>query len=180
MKKINISDLMTREERLHTIESTFDKNGLDITIEYPAIFRSAKVLRDFIVDIADFFNFKWTWKSRLTLIADELNNNWIEYWSVESDINKMIIKIIIINNKVELVLEVEDTWNWSDSKTAEEMNKKREEKDKEKKAIWFQSTWIRWRWLYLIITKLVDELYFEDSKKWWLIVWVKKKIEIED
>ena len=171
---------MTREERQHIIESAFDKNGLNICIEYPAIFRSAKVLRDFIVDIADFFHFKWTWKSRLTLIADELNNNWIEYWSIEKDINKMTIRIIIESGEVSLILEVEDSGNWSDSKTAEQMNQKREEKEKEKKNIWFQASWIRGRWLYLIITKLVDELYFKDSATWWLIVWIKKKIEIEN
>jgi hypothetical protein len=58
MKNINISDLITREERQNIIESTFNEGGLNICIEYPAIFRSAKVLRDFIVDISDFFHFK--------------------------------------------------------------------------------------------------------------------------
>ena len=176
MKKINISNLITREERQYIIESTFDKKWLDIEIEYPAIFRSSKVLRDFIVDIADFFRFKWTWKSRLTLIADELNNNGIEYWSTEKDFNKMKIQIIIIENEIELILEVEDSWNWSDAKTAEEMNEKRKEKEKSPILI----NWIRWRWLYLIITKLVDKLYFKNSNNWGLIVWIKKKIEIEN
>lgn len=179
MKKINIDDLILREDRQEIIESTFDKNWLDICIEYPAIFRSAKVLRDFIVDIADFFNFKWTWKSRLTLIADELNNNWIEYWSIETDTNLMTIRTIIEWWEVSLVLEVEDTGNWKDSKTADEMNKKRKEKEEQKKKGELKNSWIRGRWLYLIITKLVDELYFKDSEKWWLIVWIKKKIEIE-
>jgi len=80
MKNINISNLVTKEERQHIIKSNFDKKWLDICIEYPAIFASSKVLRDFIIEIADFFHFKWMWKSRFTLIADELNNNWIEYW----------------------------------------------------------------------------------------------------
>jgi hypothetical protein len=176
MKNINISNLITKEERQYIIESTFDKKWLDITIEYPAIFRSAKVLRDFIVDIADFFHFKWTWKSRLTLIADELNNNWIEYWSIEWDINKMIIKIITINDELELILEVEDTWKWKEAKTAKEMILKRNTK----KLLWFnKNNWIRWRGLFMIIEKLVDELYFRDSEKWGLIVWIRKKIEIE-
>lgn len=179
MKNINISDLITREERQNIIESTFNEGGLNICIEYPAIFRSAKVLRDFIVDISDFFHFKWTWKSRLTLIADELNNNWIEYWSKPWDINKMIIKTVIKYWEVYFVLEVEDTGNWIDKKTAAEMNTKREEKENENKNWGFKASWIRWRWLYLIITKLVDELYFKDSKNWGLIVWIKKKIETE-
>jgi hypothetical protein len=133
-------------------------------------------LRDFIIDIADFFHFKWMWKSRLTLIADELNNNWIEYWSKENDINKMIIKIIIINNEIEFMLEVEDSWKWKESKTAEEM-KEIQKKKKDKSFEWHTS--IRWRWLFLIITKLVDELYFKNSDFWGLIVWIKKKVEIE-
>jgi hypothetical protein len=79
MKHINIFDIIEKSDREYIIASCFDKNGLDIQVEYPAIFRSAKVLRDFIVDMADFFNFETKWKSRLTLIADELNNNGIEY-----------------------------------------------------------------------------------------------------
>jgi hypothetical protein len=58
MTIINISNLITKEEREHIIKSNFNRNGLDITVEYPAIFRSSKVLRDFIIDIADFFHFK--------------------------------------------------------------------------------------------------------------------------
>jgi len=177
MKNINISNLMTREERQHIIKSTFDKKGLDIKIEYPAIFASSKVLRDFIIDIAEFFHFKWTWKSRLTLIADELNNNAIEYWSLESDINKMSIKIDTLWDKIELFLEVEDTWKWKEAKTAKEMILKRNTK----KLLWFnKNNWIRWRWLFMIIERLVDELYFKDWENGWLIVWIRKKIEIEN
>ncbi len=176
MKKINISNLITQAERQHIIKSNFDKNWLDIAIEYPAIFASSKVLRDFIIDIADFFHFKWMWKSRLTLITDELNNNAIEYWSVETDINKMYINLILENNEVKLNLEVEDTGKWIESKTAKEMILKRNTK----KLKWFnKNNWIRWRWLFMIIEKLVDELYFKDWKNWGLIVWINKKIEID-
>lgn len=176
MKNINISNLITKGEREHIIKSNFDKNWLDICIEYPAIFASSKVLRDFIIDISTFFHFKWTWKSRLTLIADELNNNSIEYWSIETDINKMHIKVKIIWNGVELYLEVEDSWNWIDSKKSKEMILLRNKK----KLKWFhKNNWIRWRWLFMIIEKLVDELYFKDSEVGWLIVWIRKKIEIE-
>lgn len=176
MKNINISNLITKEERQHIIKSNFDKNWLDICVEYPAIFASAKVLRDFIVDIADFFHFKWMWKSRLTLIADELNNNAIEYWSLKNDINKMSIKVIIINNEVELILQVEDTGKWKESKTAKEMILLRNTK----KLKWFhKNNWIRWRGLFMIIERLVDELYFKDWENGGLIVWIRKKIEID-
>ena len=176
MKTITISDIINKYERQNFIKSNFHKNGLDVIVEYPAIFRSAKVLRDFIVDIADFFHFKNTWKSRLTIIADELNNNSIEYWSIESDINKMIIRTIIKWDKVQLILEVIDSWNWKESKTAEEMNIIKENR----LSKWFNKhKSIRWRWLFMIITKLVDELYFKNSESGWLIVWIKKDIEIE-
>jgi len=95
MKCITISDIIEQSDRQDIIRKNFHKNGLDISVEYPAIFRSSKVLRDFIVDMADFFHFKSTWKSRLTLIADEMNNNGIEYGSEESDVNKMIIRTLI-------------------------------------------------------------------------------------
>ena len=176
MKRITISDIITKQERLQFIKSNFHKNWLDVMIEFPAIFESAKVLRDFIVDIADFFCFKDTWKSRLTIIADELNNNSIEYWSVKDDINRMIIKIIIVWEAVELVLEVEDSWKWIESKTASEMFDIKNARISK----WFEKhKSIRGRWLFLIITKLVDELYFKDSKTWWLIVGIRKKIDIE-
>jgi hypothetical protein len=38
---------------------------------------------------------------------------------------------------------------------------------------------IRWRWLFMIIDKLVDKLYFKDSKNWWLIVGIEKKLRIK-
>ena len=79
MKCITISDIIESSDRKDIIRNNFNKDGLDISVEYPAIFRSSKVLRDFIVDMSDFFHFQTTWKSRLTLIADELNNNGIEY-----------------------------------------------------------------------------------------------------
>jgi len=177
MKNINISNLITKEERLHIIKSNFDKKWLDITIEYPAIFASSKVLRDFIIDISDFFHFGWIWKSRLTLIADELNNNSIEYWSIETDINKMRINLLLENDEIKLILEVEDTGKWKEAKTAKDMILKRNTK----KLKWFhKNNWIRWRWLFMIIEKLVDELYFKDSENGWLIVGICKKIEIEN
>ena len=179
MKTIDISKLSSKAERLNFIKSAFSNNRLDIEIKYLAVFSNTKILRDFIIDLADFFKFEWNWESRLTLIADELNNNWIEYWSKEDDYNFMRIKLELIWDEIDLFLEVEDSWKWKDAKTAEEMIEKRKQKEEEKRKIWFQANWIRWRWLYLIITKLVDDLYFKNSKRWWLIVWIRKKIKIQ-
>jgi hypothetical protein len=50
-----------------------------------------------------------------------------------------------------------------------------------KKKRWFDNyKSIRWRWLFLIIDKMVDKLYFKDSKDWWLIVWLKKEISLDE
>lgn len=176
MKCITISDIIESSDRKDIIRKNFHKNGLDISVEYPAIFRSSKVLRDFIIDMADFFHFKSTWKSRLTLIADEMNNNGIEYGSEETDVNKMIIRTLINWDNVEVCLEVEDTWHWKESKTAKQMEALRDQK---KGATFEGHNSIRGRGLFMIISRLVEELYFKDTPSGWLIVWIKKKIEIE-
>ena len=50
----------------------------------------------------------------------------------------------------------------------------------EKITIWFDShNSIRWRGLFLIIYKLVDNLYFKDSTKGGLIVGIQKKVKLE-
>jgi hypothetical protein len=117
------------------------------------------------------------WKTRFILIADELNNNAIEYWSRWEEFNELRLEIKatwIENYKIKL--EVEDTGRWITNKTASEMCKLAEKK----KERWFKNyDSIRWRWLFLIIDQMVDKLYFKDSKKWWLIVWLKKEISLD-
>jgi hypothetical protein len=58
MKKINVSDITIEGKRQHIIESNFDKNGGSLSIKYPAIFESTKILREFIIDIADYLHFE--------------------------------------------------------------------------------------------------------------------------
>jgi hypothetical protein len=117
-----------------------------------------------------------TWKSRLILITDELNNNAIEYWSSKWDNNKLTVIFYIKNNSIDLFLEVEDTWRWKLHKTSKEMILLR---NKKKLNWFFKNNWIRWRWLFMIIEKIVDKLYFKDSEKGGLIVWINKKIKIK-
>jgi hypothetical protein len=86
----------------------------------------------------------------------------------------MIFKLKDLWDEIDLEISVEDTWNWKKSKTAKEMY---ELKDRKKEA-WFDwYMWIRWRWLFLIIEKIADELKFEDTKNWGLRVIVRKKIK---
>jgi hypothetical protein len=110
---------------------------------------------------------------KITLIIDELNNNAIEYWSKNWDINKLRFKAKKNNNTIELNIEVEDSWKWIKSKKAINMEELRV---KRLKAWYSNHNSIRWRWLFLIILKLVDDLYFKDSESWGLIVWIKKII----
>lgn len=176
MKTINIWDIIVPEERKLLLESLLDENGLHITIYYPAVFWSAKVLRDLIVDASEFFSLDRTWTSRLTLIADELNNNAIEYWSREEDVNKMMLDISTKNDTVDFLLEVTDSGKWEYAKKAiemEELRKIKEDYSFEK----HQS--IRWRGLFLIIKKLADELYFRDEKSGGLTVWIKREISLD-
>jgi hypothetical protein len=116
------------------------------------------------------------WKLRLILIIDELNNNAIEYWSIEWEINRLVVTFSIKNNFINLFIEVEDTWNWKSHKTSKEMILFR---NKKKLNWFFKNNWIRGRGLFMIIEKLVDKLYFKDSKKGGLIVWINKRLEIQ-
>jgi hypothetical protein len=52
---------------------------LEINFLFKSDFNNAKYLRDFIIVIFDMMGFDPIWKSRFTLITDELNNNSIEY-----------------------------------------------------------------------------------------------------
>ena len=149
----------------------------EINIRFISDFRSSKILRNFITIISEKIKIDNIWKSRLILISDELINNSIEYWSQKWEVN--IFKILIKpkwKNKLLLNLEITDSWNWTEAKTAKEMILIR---NKKKLNWFFKNNWIRGRWLFMIIEKLVDRLYFKDSENWWLTVWIEKKLEIK-
>ncbi len=177
MESIDISKLLTQSDRKHIIEEKISKNWLSICVEYNSVFSNAKTLRDFIHSISEFFKFENGWDSKLTLIADEMNNNAIEYGSLGNEVNKMKIDIIYSQTDIMLQLEVEDTWNWVKHKNAQEMNALQNEK-KDLSAL--SHKWIRWRGLFLIISKIVDKLYFKDSPEWWLIVGIQKAIPVKN
>lgn len=176
MKRVDITDIVNSSERKFFLEKSLDSNGLEIIVEFPAVFWSSKVLRDLVVDVSDYFHLDKTWTSRLTLIADELNNNSVEYWSNEEDINTMMLKIWTKDNKVDFILEVQDSGKWDHAKTAIEMENL---KNKKEDYNYSNHTSIRWRGLFLIIKKIVDELYFRDAEWGGLIVGVKKEIQLE-
>lgn len=175
MKHISIADIQTWKERDAAITSNTGKKWLRIGIKYKSDFQSAKVLRDFVVEVSNHFGITNTWKSRLVLIADELNNNAMEYGSKQWDTNIMRIKVKVDDGQgIAVKIEVEDSWKGKKSKNSRQMEELRGSKE------WYDfgvHNSIRWRGLFLIISKLVEELYFRDSIKGGLIVWIKKNIQ---
>ena len=152
------------------------KEKSEICFNYISDFRSAKIIREFISDLSLKLWIDKIWESRLILIVDELNNNAIEYWSIEWECNKLTVMFSIYDWSIDLTIEVKDTWNWKWHKSSKEMILIR---NKKKLNWFFKNNWIRWRGLFMIIEKLVDRLYFKDSADWWLIVWIEKKLEIK-
>ena len=157
------------------IEKLNFRKKSEITFEYISDFRSTKILRTFISELSQKLYIDKLWERRLILIVDELNNNAIEYWTKPWDYNRLTVYIDMVDNNLNLKIEVEDCWNWALPKTAKEMMQLREKKIKNG----FNNNSIRWRWLFMIIDKLVDKLYFKDSPKWWLIVGIEKNLIIE-
>ena len=173
MEKIYIDEMSKSAIDIEYIKSLYDGNIFEISFFYKSQFFNSKFLRDYLILILEIIWINGVWVNRLVLMTDELNNNAIEYWSKEDDLN--IMKVIFKKNSdcIDINIEVIDKWNWKEPKTAEEM----EELRNKKTQIWFDNhNSIRWRGLFLIITKLVDELYFKNSSDKWLIVWINKKI----
>jgi anti-sigma regulatory factor (Ser/Thr protein kinase) len=120
-------------------------------------------------------NFKVSPKyiARFILATDEMNNNAIEYWSLSHENNYLRVNIVREWKNLSVVIEVEDSWNWKSAKTAEQMEEYRNERAHED---FKHHTSIRGRGLFLIIIKIVDELYFRNTNNWGLIVGFKKDL----
>ncbi len=89
--------------------------------------------------------------------------------------NKLRVKICNNWDSLDFIIEVEDNWKWPKHKTALEMETLRAHKLK----LWYwEHDSIRGRWLFMIIVKSVDRLYFKDADTGGLIVWVKKNVPI--
>ena len=177
MDKLHIDNISDSFDKEDYIEKSINNKTLNLEFYYLSCFKNTKMLRDFINIICSKFNIPEKEVARFTLITDEMNNNAIEYGSLDEEMN--IIRVIVENRdeNIHFIIEVQDTGNWAKHKTAKEMEKLRNEK-LEKWFKWYTS--IRWRGLFLIITNIVDKLYFKDTENWGLIVWIEKKIMIED
>ena len=175
MIKINIDEIDNLFDKKRFIKENFINSSIEISFSYKSYFVNSKILRDFLDTILSYFNIPPEWRIRMVLIVDEMNNNAIEYWSIEWETNFLRLKIYKESGTFYINIEAEDTWHWLKSKKANMMY------ELEKESLCrVENKSIRWRWLFVIIKKLVDNLYFEDSKSWWLIVWVEKEIKIRD
>jgi len=173
MDKIYIDKLSKWHNKLDIINSLIRDSSINVEFIYKSEFQNTKDLRDFVEVICSVLNFSDKLKSRIVLISDELNNNAIEYWSNQDAFNSLRISTQIIDWIINFNLEVEDNWKWRAPKNALDMETMRAHK---LKLGYFNHDSIRWRGLFLIIVKIVDRLYFKNSKDWGLIVWIKMKI----
>ena len=105
---INTFDLSSDKEAI--IKQCTDKGELEIEFHYQSVFKNAKILRDFVRIICTFFGLPAKEISRMILVVDELNNNAIEYGSMEAENNIMRVAISKQSNGLlDFRLEVQDT-----------------------------------------------------------------------
>ena len=173
MNIIDINNLSETENKYDIIKNLFDGDCLDVEFYYRSNYKNTKHLRDFVEEIGEILELSDKIKSRLVLISDELNNNAIEYGSSEDWSNIMRINICKEGEIVNFNLEVEDDWKWREHKTALDMETMRAH---QLKLWYFNHDSIRWRGLFLITVKIVDRLYFRNSKNWGLIVGIRAKL----
>jgi anti-sigma regulatory factor (Ser/Thr protein kinase) len=141
---------------------------------YRSDYGNTKTLRDFVEAIWDKLKLNLKLRAKIILIADELNNNAIEYGSSNGGIN--IMRIIVKKNiwKIDFQLEIEDNGKWKEHRTSLEMETMRAH---QLKVWYFKHNSIRWRWLFLIVVNIADRLYFKNSQSGGLIVGIKMRIE---
>jgi len=175
MHTINIDQLRSDFDKQQYINACINDHQVDIQFEYASDFRNAKFLRDLMEVIFITFDFPKRDIARFILASDEMNNNAIEYGSSENETNFLRVKINKQNTIISLSMEVEDTWHGKFAKTAEEMEEFKNIRIHENFA---EHKSIRWRWLFLIIINIVDELYFKNTTNGGLIVWFKKDLLI--
>jgi len=174
--KIVIDDLdLSKFDKAFITQELENSKELRLELFYKSIFINTGTIRNLVSLVCEELWLESSMKFKIVLIVDEINNNAIEYWSQSEDINIMRFSVYKDNSLYYLNIEVEDSWKGDEHKKAYELVDIWKIKLKE----WFNNySSIRWRWLFLIIKNIVDELYFKDSDTWWLIVWINKKIKI--
>lgn len=175
MYSINIDTLPAGHDKQAIIDWHIKNNSIAVSFCYSSNFKNTRVIRRFVEVISQKLSMWEEWVNRMILIVDELNNNAIEHGSRKTMWSEMRVVMSVDQWELDVNIEVEDSWTGMHPKTAAEMR----ELGQTTKQKWFKHhNSIRWRGLFLIITRLVDELYFKDSKTGGLIVWIHKKISL--
>ena len=175
MYSININNLPNSLNKETFISEKIVNKNFDIEFIYGSNFKNTKILRHFMEVICLKLSLPNKEISKLILIVDELNNNAIEYWTDSAWENKLRIKTIKNKKNIDIIVEVEGNGRGISPKTALEMETLRAHQLR----LWYWNhESIRWRGLFMIIVKSVDRLYFKDTSKWGLIVWIKKSIKL--
>ena len=173
MKEIHIRDLQQISDIKQYLESCIDGETFHVRFIFGSSFQNAKILRDVLDTTCTLMWLEAKWKTRMVLIVDELNNNAVEYGSREADENTLEVYMSKNNSGIQIKISVEDSGKGEKSKTAEQMEELREER----LSKGFKNHHsIRGRGLFMIITNLVDTLYFKNSERSGLIVWIEKKL----
>lgn len=173
MESLYIDHIGKDFDKCKFLDDLLKKDISWLEFKYSSDFKNTKILRDFMELISEKLKVWDVDKARLVLVCDEMNNNSIEYGSIQGDINYMRVYFKKCSKGVELQIEVEDTWKGKKHRTAQQME---ELKAFRLKHGYSQHNSIRWRGLFMIIINIVNEIYFKDSAQWGLIVWIKVKI----
>lgn len=173
MHTISINYTQWNNFLLNDLDDYITWKSVSLEFVYKSDFKNAKILRDCVEYILQSFNLAQKDIARYVLACDEMNNNAIEHGSKPGDTNTLRIQINKTETKVSLDIQVQDSWNGKTAKSAYQMN---ECKNKRSQIDFTKHNSIRGRGLFLIIVNIVDELYFKDAEKWWLIVGFKKDL----
>lgn len=175
-KNYCITELKDSTQRSQFLREFATVKSWNLCIQYNSNYENTKILREIIDEFCNLFGVPLKWKTRLVLIFDELNNNAIEHWSIESDMNRCFISLKKRKDWIYIIGYVEDTWNAVDAKDYKQM-KILQEQFKNKDFSKHQS--IRGRGLFLIISQLVQVLDFRPASIWWVQVYFEKLIPLE-
>lgn len=175
MQDYTLNDFSDEEKANQLIVDLCQKDIIEINISYLSDFRSAKILREVVDRVCKWAWVNPKWRTRLVLIIDELNNNAIEYGSRQWETNNFVLILKKeLNSGFYVESFVSDTGNGANSKSSTDMEQLR--KAHENKDFTSHNS-IRGRGLFLIISQLVDSLYFNDNDKWGLTVGIQKVLE---
>lgn len=178
MKNFRLEDFLEHNEKEAIVTSLYNGHSMDFSISYASDFKNAKILREITDYTCILINICPKWRTRIVLVVDELNNNAIEYGSAHGDENIFEFHAKKTDkNDMLVTLSVADSGKWKYAKKAEVMEDLRK---KHNSKNFSQHHGIRGRGLFLIISKLVDVLKFDNNSHSWLRVTIEKRLQLKE